>query len=269
MSSIISRQILAKYKDPSCPTISIIIGDQTIHRALLDLGVSVNFLPYSVYKRLRLGELKPTRTILQLVDHSTRAPKGIVEDVLIKVGEFIYSMDFVVLETESVANSETQIPVIFGRPFLTTSNALINCRNGMLKLSFRNMTVELNIFNLQRQLAIFDRFDTVNWLDEYACDDLCVDWLIDKDICDETNPLSPDSSDSPSFAHTPDPVLELKPLPASLKYVFLGPNETFPVIIASDLIEDQENKLLKVLKEHKEAIGWTLGDIKGISPSIV
>ena len=269
VSSIISCQIPAKYKDPGCPTISIVIGDQTIHKALLDLGASVNLLPYSVYETLGLGELKPTRTILQLADHSTRAPRGIVEDVLIKVGEFIYPVDFVVLETESVANSEIQIPVILGRPFLATSNALINCRNGMLKLSFGNMTVELNIFNLQRQHAIFDGFDTVNWLDVYACDDSYVDGLIDNDICDEIDPLTPNSSYSPSFAHTPDPVLELKPLPGSLKYVFLGPNETLPVIIASNLIENQENKLLKVLKEHKEAIGWTLGDIKGISPAIV
>ena len=57
-------------------------------------------------------------------------------------------MDFVVLETESVTNPDAQIPVILGQPFLVTSNALINCRNGMLKLSFGNMTVELNIFNL-------------------------------------------------------------------------------------------------------------------------
>jgi len=147
VSSIISRQILAKYKDSGCPTISIVMGEQTIYRALLDLGVNLNLLPYLVYERLGLGELKSTRTILQLADHSTRAPNGIVEDVLIKVGEFIYPMDFVI-PSESVANSETQIPIILGRPFLATSNGLINCRNSMLKLPFENMTVELNIFNL-------------------------------------------------------------------------------------------------------------------------
>lgn len=146
-----------------------------------------------------MGELKPTRTIFQLANHSTRALKGIVEDVLIKVGEFIYLVDLVVLKTESVVNSETQIPVILGRPFLATSNALINCRNGMLKLSFGNMIVELNIFNLQRQPAIFDGFDTVNWLDVYACDDSYVDGLVDNDVCDEIDPFSPDSSDSPFF----------------------------------------------------------------------
>ena len=59
-------------------------------------------------------------------------------------------MDFVILKTKSITNPETQIPIILGQPFLATSNALINCRNGVMKLSFENMTIELNMFNLQR-----------------------------------------------------------------------------------------------------------------------
>jgi len=105
VSSIISH-IPAKYKDPGCPTIFIVIGDQTIHKALLDLGASVNLLPYSAYEKLGLGELKPTKTILQLADRSSRAPKGLVEDVLIKAGEFINLVDFVVLKTEFVTNPD-------------------------------------------------------------------------------------------------------------------------------------------------------------------
>ncbi|GAV66307.1 hypothetical protein CFOL_v3_09817 [Cephalotus follicularis] len=64
------------------------------------------------------------------------------------------------------------------------------------------------------------------------------------------------------------PVLDKKSLPDSLKYTYLGPNETLPVIIASNLTTDQENKVLVVLKDHKEAIGWSIADLKGISPSI-
>jgi hypothetical protein len=62
---------------------------------------------------------------------------------------------------------------------------------------------------------------------------------------------------------------ELKPLPDSLKYQFLGPAESLPVIIASDLKDAQKEELLEVLREHKEAIGWTIEDIKGINPSLV
>jgi len=174
------------------------------------------------------------------------------------------------METKSVANPDAQITVILGQPFLTTSNALINCMNGMIKLSFENITVELNMFNLQRQPTIFNQFDSVDSLDVHACDDSYADSLIENEIGDEIDSLPPDSSHSPSsVTHNTDPTLELKPLPDSLKYVFLGPNDTLPVITASNLNEDQENKLLKVLRENKEAIGLTLGDIKGISPSTV
>ncbi|CAN6542446.1 unnamed protein product [Malus baccata var. baccata] len=63
------------------------------------------------------------------------------------------------------------------------------------------------------------------------------------------------------------PTLELKPLPSHLKYVFLGEDQTLPVIISSSLTAQEEDKLIRVLKEHKSAIGWTLADIKGISPT--
>ena len=62
--------------------------------------------------------------------------------------------------------------------------------------------------------------------------------------------------------------LELKPLPSHLKYAFLGVEETFPVIISSSLELDQEHKLLEILRAHRTALGWTISDIKGISPLI-
>ena len=79
-----------------------------------------------------------------------------VEDVLIKVEKFIFSIDFVVLDTKRVSNADSHIPVILGCPFLSTSNALINYRNYMMKLCFGNMTVDLDIFNLQRQPNCFN-----------------------------------------------------------------------------------------------------------------
>ena len=70
-----------------------------VEKALLDLGASVNLLPYLVYKQLGLGELKPTSITLSLADRSIKIPKGIVEDVLIQVDKFYYPIDFVVLDT--------------------------------------------------------------------------------------------------------------------------------------------------------------------------
>ena len=140
-----------KYKDPGSPTISVNIGGTCIDKALLDLGASVNLLPYSVYKQLGLRELKSTNITLSLADRSVKIPKGIVEDVLVKVDKFYYPVDFVVLDTEPIASGPNHVPIILGRPFLATSNVIINCQNGVMQLTFGNMTLELNIFHLSNK----------------------------------------------------------------------------------------------------------------------
>ena len=88
---------------------------------------------------------------LQLTDRSVKKPRGIIEDVLVKVDKFYFPVDFIVIDTEPVHNVGSQIPVILGRPFLATANTLINCRTGVMKISFGNMTVELNIFDINKQ----------------------------------------------------------------------------------------------------------------------
>ena len=77
--------------------------------------------------------------------------KGIVEDVLVKVDKFYYPVDFVVLDTEQIASGPNHVPIILGRPFLVTSNAIINYRNGVMQLTFGNMTLELNNFHLSNK----------------------------------------------------------------------------------------------------------------------
>ena len=131
VSAIIQSKNPVKYKDPGSPTISVNIGGTCIDKSLLDLGDSVNLLPYSVYKQLGLGELKPTNITLSLADRSVKIPKGIVEDVLVKVDKFYYPVDFVVLDTEPIENEPNHVPIILGRPFLAIANAIINCWNGV------------------------------------------------------------------------------------------------------------------------------------------
>ena len=104
-----------------------------------------------MYKQLGLGELKPTNITLSLANRLVKIPKGIAENVLVKVDKFYYPVDFVVLDTEPVAEGIHQVPIILGRPFLATSNAIINFRNGVMQLSFGNMTLELNIFHLSNK----------------------------------------------------------------------------------------------------------------------
>ena len=151
VSAIIQCKTPVKYKDPGCPTISVNIRGICLEKALLDLGASVNLLPYLMYRQLGLGELNPTSITLSLADRSIKIPKGTEEDVLIQVEKFYYLVDFVVLDTELVVVGANYLPIILGRPFLATSNAIINCRNGVMQLTFGNMTLELNIFHLSKK----------------------------------------------------------------------------------------------------------------------
>ena len=161
VSAIIKSKTPIKYKDPGTPTISVNIRGTSIDKALLDLGASVNLLPYSVYKQLGLGELKPTNITLSLADRSVKIPKGIVEDVLVKVDKFYYPADFVVLDTEPISSGPNHVPIILGRPFLATANAIINCRNGVMQLTFGNMTLELNIFHLSNRHKLVENENQV------------------------------------------------------------------------------------------------------------
>jgi hypothetical protein len=129
----------------------------------------MNLLSYSVFQSLNLGELKPTSVTLLLADRSVKVPRGIVEDVLVQVDKFIYPVDFIVLDTQPVEACNS-FPVILGRPFLATSNALINYRNGVMKLSFGNMTLEMNIFNICKQPGDDNDLKEVDLIEELVYD---------------------------------------------------------------------------------------------------
>ena len=246
MSPIIECKTPVKYKDSGCPTISVNIGGTSVEKALLDLGASVNLLPYSMYKYLGLGELKPTSITLSLADRSIKIPKGTIEDVLIQVDKFYYPVDFVVLDTEPVAVGANHVPIILERPFLATLNAIINCRNGVMQLTFGNMTLELNIFQLsKRHMQPVEKdceevciIDTI--LEEQANAQKLQD-VLTQELCEcleeqqepqsmsllqgywrkkvEILPLLTGKEEKGSQQ------LDLKPLPVELKYAFLEENK--------------------------------------------
>ena len=90
--------------------------------ALCDLGASINLIPFSVFKRMGLEGLKPTSISLQLADRSITQPRGIVENVLVQVNNFLYPVDFVVMDMEEGED----FSIILGRPFLATAKAIID-----------------------------------------------------------------------------------------------------------------------------------------------
>lgn len=168
VSSIIQHDTPPKLKDLGTPTVTCTIGNHIINHTLLDLGASVNLLPYSVYEQIGLGVLKPTTITLQLTDRSVRMPQGIIEDVLVKVYKFLFPADFIVLDTEPMQNMQKQTPVILSRPFFATANATINCRTRVMDVSFGNMKVRLNAFKASHQHPEKDNCFAIDVIDELA-----------------------------------------------------------------------------------------------------
>ena len=146
-SVVNERSLLAKMKDPGSFTIPGSIGKYEFKKALCDSGASINLMPLSVVKRLSLGELTPTTFTLQMADKSMAQPKGVLEDVLIKVGKFIFPLDFVVMKLEE----DNQVPLLLGRPFLATEAALIDVQKGELTLRVGNEAVHFNLDKILTQ----------------------------------------------------------------------------------------------------------------------
>ncbi|KAK4721361.1 hypothetical protein R3W88_011594 [Solanum pinnatisectum] len=99
-SAIMTNEIIKKKEDPRAFTIPCTIGMLQFAKALCDLRVSINLMPYTIYKQLGLGESKSTTMRLLMVDRSIKHPMGILYDILVKVGQFIFSVDFVILDCE-------------------------------------------------------------------------------------------------------------------------------------------------------------------------
>ena len=118
VSSVIQRKLPVECKDPGMFTISCTIGNTQLEKAMLDLGASINVMPYSIYVSLKHGPLNKTNIVIQLVDRSIAYPKGVVEDVLVQVNDLDFPANFYVLDME---NGDQTTPILLGRPFLKTS----------------------------------------------------------------------------------------------------------------------------------------------------
>ncbi|XP_047961851.1 uncharacterized protein LOC125206652 [Salvia hispanica] len=145
-SAIIQKKLPAKLKDPGSFNISCVIGNDRQTKALCDLGASINLMPLSFFRKMKIDTLKPTTITLQMADRSVTYPKGIVEDVLVKVHDFIFPVDFVVLDMEEDMN----VPLILGRPFLATGKALIDIAKGELTLRMGSKRHILSIYNAMK-----------------------------------------------------------------------------------------------------------------------
>ncbi|GJW30865.1 reverse transcriptase domain-containing protein [Tanacetum coccineum] len=109
--------------------------------ALADLGASINLMPYSLYAKLSLGTLKPTKISVRLADRSFKYPVRIAKNMLVEVGKFTFPIDFVIIEMEE----DSKIPLILGRLFLHTTDVVIQVKQKQLTL---RVGTERMIFNI-------------------------------------------------------------------------------------------------------------------------
>nr|XP_009784062.1 PREDICTED: uncharacterized protein LOC104232536 [Nicotiana sylvestris] len=280
-SAILQNKIPQKLGDPGSFTISCTLGGVYFEKALCDSGASINLMPFSIFRKLDLGEMKDISVSLQFAYQSTKKPKGIIKNVLVRLDKFVFPVDFIVLEMKECPDK----PIILGRPFFATGRAIIDVHQGQLILRVDEERVIFYMQKIQRfsgdeaSSSCFSIDMISDLADEFKDDQLIFDsmerCLTESGTAQDDNPtirreakiLEKDSEDKEIQSEEVKPKIELKVFPSHLKYVYIE-QEQFPVIISSSLTAEQEERQIQVLKSHKGAIGWTVEDIKGISPAI-
>ncbi|XP_060216536.1 uncharacterized protein LOC132644013 [Lycium barbarum] len=235
---------IQKKGDQGALTIPYSTGHHDFARTFYDNGASINLMPLAIYKQSGLGMPRPMTMQLQMADRSIKRTVGVVNDVLVRVGDFLLLVDFVILDCAV----DWDIPIILGRPFLSTGRALMDSKKNEIKLFVNDeevtfqatMEFKMEIECLGEALAAilvnFDADDiegyveTVNslvGLGSYYYQPKKLDLDLENRT---TPPLKP-------FIVEP-PKLELKQLPTHLKYEFLGPDNTLPVVVSALLNEE-------------------------------
>ncbi|GKB71173.1 reverse transcriptase domain-containing protein [Tanacetum coccineum] len=219
-SAMIQNKVPPKLGDPGSFLIPCNFNKTFSCNALADLGASINLMPYSLYAKLSLETLKPTKMSVRLADRSFQYPVGIAKNMLVEVGKFTFPADFVILEMEE----DSKVPLILGRPFLHTADAVIRVKQKQLNLG---VGTERMIFNIDSAMK-----------HSYSNDDTCFSIDVIDEILEEDFDALLD--EEPSF---------------------------LPVIISSQLSKEKKNKLISVLKKHKQAFAWKMTDIPSVCPS--
>ncbi|GJU24479.1 putative nucleotidyltransferase, ribonuclease H [Tanacetum coccineum] len=271
------RMVQHQYKTTNDERDSLLeetIRQSGITKALADLGASISLMPYSMFVRLNLADLKPTRMCIELANKTTQFPKGIAENVVVKIDKFVFPVDFVILDIEEVH----RIPIILGRPFLATAHAMIDVFNK--KISFK-VGDEIITFDLEKSMKFPpSNEDTCHATDIIDLSVVCnMKEVLPQDHDHSIEPIlyqlhetHDDDDDNPTLftANSIDdekPTPKLKELPSHFEYAFLDNNHELPVIISSLLSDQEKRSLLEVLTKHKKSLAWKISDIKGISPS--
>ncbi|CAA7014895.1 unnamed protein product [Microthlaspi erraticum] len=285
-SAIIQRKVISdKKEDPGSFTLPCMLGPLSFKNSLCDLGSSVSLMPLSVAKRLGYHKYQACGISLVLADRSIRLPTGMLEDLPLRIGNVEIPTDFIVLEMDE----EPTDPLILGRPFLATARAMIDVCEGTIELNLgKDLRMKFDIKDTMRKPTIEGQLFYVEEMDQLA-DELLeelstedpynlrshgseLDQELDRVGLEQTNSIELGTECKEQaqgdWSELKAPKVDLKPLPEGLRYAFLGENSTYPVIVNSDLEPEQLSALLVELRKYRKAIGYTLDDIKGISPDL-
>ncbi|GJT33401.1 reverse transcriptase domain-containing protein [Tanacetum coccineum] len=279
-SAMIQNKVPPKLKDPRSFLIPCNFKTFSCN-ALADLGASINLMSYSLYAKLSLETLKPTKISLRLADKSFQYPAVIAENMLVE---------------------DSKVPLILGRPFLYTANVVIRVKQKQLNLGVGTERMIFNVDSTMKHSYSNDNtcFSIDEILEEYF--DALLDeiskilhsiegTLLEEEIFSkfdefmamtvDENSKSESNIEEPPFEKItintnykiktslkePPTDLKLKPLPNNLEYVFLEEPSFLPVIISSKPSAQNKGKLVSVLKKHKQTFAWKTTDIPGICPS--
>ncbi|XP_048615576.1 uncharacterized protein LOC106373817 [Brassica napus] len=302
-SAVLQNRQIKKQGDPGKFVLSIHIGKTVLACSLVDLGSSVNLMPYSVARRLGYTNFKPTKISLVFADRSVKSPVGILEDLQVKVGNTSVPADFFVLELEE----ESKDPLILGRPFLCTVGAIIDVRQGKIDLNLGDIVMQFEMDELLKKPMLDGQtFEVDEGIDPLQPREGMIEEILTEDplelalvraeakqsvvnidadgyakMLDSTRsmgkmvaslslgeasnrdentparatptpnlPVPPNQPDDP-WSELKAPKVELKPLPKGLRYAFLGPNSTYPVIVNTELNNVETALLLCELRKYR------------------
>ncbi|RDX74008.1 Retrovirus-related Pol polyprotein, partial [Mucuna pruriens] len=274
-------------EDPGIFSIPCTIGDCTFANAMLDLGASINVMPASIYRSVNFDDLEPTGMIIQPANRSSVQPLGVLEDVLIQVNELIFPADFYVLDMEEETSGKGSTLILpFLMPGLSRWNSMTLCNSEDTE-KFAGSVDEISCLGVADEEVDHqedDHSDIANLNFEVELSELSelLDQVCNQEHSERTKDAAVKVAEtedrdqvgqtypSPLIEKSPllPPPMELKPLSSHLKYAYLDKEQQLPVIIANNLHQEQEDKLLEVLRQHKKAIGWKLADLPSINPSI-
>nr|GEW63188.1 reverse transcriptase domain-containing protein [Tanacetum cinerariifolium] len=269
-SVVVLKKLLEKLGDPGRFLILCDFSEFDNCFALADLGASINLMPLSIWKKLRLPTLNDTKIVLELADRTISKPTGVAENVFVKVGKFYFPADFVVLDFIA----DPRVPLILGRHFLRTAHAVINVYEGEIFLRHEEQSLTLKCGDIPS--ISYNNFESLNKVDliDATCEEYSQEVLGFSDVVASGNPtpyyepiVSNSSPSLTPFGETllnsdpssplpnqkdyfPEvhkdlkviepkedkssndepPEVELKDLPPHLEYTFLGDNNKWPGI---------------------------------------